>query len=471
MAAFDAAAYKAAVIVPLARNQSRALQQALSEMKDSAAKRPASFDLAFLYQIAPGMTDADIATRLNDVEKCWNKEVGSRDPKRKTAAGFVRQMHDLLERRSPDFATQKWWAESIAEKQQAKLGVITQLAQILKTSPYAGLKCITADRLARVAANDAAFSSLDGNDLGAAAKEAGLTVVEPVDIPTDPGIAHYSALIAKLNEATDPSIIHAVFFNDVPASYSILGRSEGGRPFLLNAGARRLDAITTAAARDANNKGHGPEVTARHKVLNALVNAAAKGVDLDALVVYHLADEAKRRSQGGLLQIAYQYLLSIGLDGTDAARIVLSVDTAAEAKNVVTADEVRALLADGALREAETALVEFRSKAADEAKAEGEQLRTALNDQRTKVEQLRAAAAVATGNNDIPGARAKLLEAVRLDRGKRRTCTRSRQSPTGIAYQCRRGSAARRRPGAHSGARVLAGRPGLGRRYSLPSGA
>jgi len=438
MAAFDAVAYKADVIVPVARNQSRALQQALAEMKDSAAKRPASFDLAFLYQIGPGMADADIASRLNAVKVCWNNEaVKSRDPKRKAAAAFVRQLHDLLEGRNPDFTTQKWWAESIAQKQRAKLGVITQLAEILKTSPYAGLKCITADRLASVAANDAAFSSLDGNDLAAAAEGAGLTVVEPVDIPTDPGIANYSALIAKLNEATDPTIVHAVFFDDVPASYSILGRGEDGRPFLLDADARRLDATTTAAARDANNKGYGPEVTARGKVLDALANAAAKGVDLDALVVYHLADEAKQRSQGGLLQIAYQYLLSIGLEGTDAARIVLSLDTAAEAKNVVTADEVRALLADGALREAETALVKFQSKAADEAKAEVEQLRTALNDQRTKVEQLRAAAAVATGNNDIPGARAKLLEAVRLDRENeglaRDLASLPPESPTNVA--------------------------------------
>lgn len=420
MAAFDAAAYKTNVIVPTARIHSRALQQALTEMKDPAAARPASFDLGFLYQITAAMTDTEIAAQLNAVEVCWNNEfVKTRDPKRRAAAGFVRQLHELLEKRNSDFGTQKWWADSIAQKHQAKHGVISKLAEVLRHSPYAGLKCITGERLASVAANDAAFSSFDGNDLGAAAQLAGLTVVEPVDIPADPGIGNYSALIAKLNEATDSTIVHAVFFNDVPASYSILGRGEGGKPFLLKADARRLDAATTAAARDANTRGYGPEVTARGKVLSPLADAAARGVDLNVLVVYHLADEARRKCQGGVLEIAYQALVATGLNAIDAARIVLSLDTALEAKPTVTADAVRALLADGSLADADEALRQLAVTADDQDMQklkDVHELRDALNSQRAKVEKLRAAAATAVRRNDIATARAALLDAVRLDR-------------------------------------------------------
>lgn len=304
MSSFDQSTYKTDVIVPLARTQARALQQAVAEMKDPSTKRPSSLDLVFLYQITPTMADSDIVGRLNDVEVCWNNEfVKTRDPKRKSAAQFVRQLHELLEKRNPDLATQKWWAESVSEKQQAKLGVISKLADLLRHSPYAGLQAITPERLSSVAANDPAFSAFDETDLFTAATGAGLSVVDPVDIPPNPGVANYSALVEKLAEATDPTFVHAVFFNQPPASFAILGAGEGGRPFLLKAGGLRLDGATVIAAHAASGKGHGIEATARGKVLLPLKTAAAAGVDLHDLVVYHLADAARHRCRGGLLRL------------------------------------------------------------------------------------------------------------------------------------------------------------------------
>lgn len=418
MAGFDAAAYKTDVLIPTARTHARALQQALAEMKDPATVRPSSFDLTFLYQMTSGMNDADIAQQLNDVEIAWNNEfVKTKDPRRKSAAGFVRQLHELLEKRNPDLATGKWWAEALALKQQAKLGVIAKLADALKHSPYAGLKSVTNDYVASVAANDAAFSALDDGDLGAAASAAGLTVVEPIELPQEPGFGTYNAMIAKLNEATDPTIVHAVFFAKLPASFSVLAKGANLKSFVVDADGRKLDTAAINEARDALSKSHGVEATARSKVISGLVEAASKGVDLDALVVYHLVDEAKRKCGGGILQMAYQALVDTGLVAADAARIVLSLDVGAEAKTMVTADAVRALLADGDLGAVAEALAQLESIASDDAaRAEAQTLRTALNGQRAKVEQFRSTAAEAIRGNDIRAARAALLDAALLDR-------------------------------------------------------
>lgn len=330
----------------------------------------------------------------------------------------MRQLHELLEKRNPDLATQKWWAESVSEKQQAKLGVISKLADLLRHSPYAGLQAITPERLSSVAANDPAFSAFDETDLFTAATGAGLSVVDPVDIPPNPGVANYSALVEKLAEATDPTFVHAVFFNQPPASFAILGAGEGGRPFLLKAGGLRLDGATVIAAHAASGKGHGIEATARGKVLLPLKTAAAAGVDLHDLVVYHLADAARHRCRGGLLQAAYQHLVDVGLSAPDAARIILSLDLATEARPLVSADTIRALLAEGSLVAAEEALKQLTATVGDDhdRQKDAVALRTALDGQRARAEQLRLTAASAIRTSDIPAARTALLDAVRLDR-------------------------------------------------------
>lgn len=416
---FDAATYRSEVLLPTARQHARALQQALTEMKASTTTRPSSFDLQFLYQITSAMTDAEIATQLNDVEVCWNKEyIKTKDPKRKAAAGFVRQMHELLEKRNSDFATQKWWADSIAQKERAKLGIITKLAEVLNHSPYAGLKHITSERLASIATNDAYFSSFTDGDLRAAATAANLKVVEPVDLPDDPGIDNYSALIGDLGRAADPTIVHAVFFSKVPSSFSVLSGEEGGRPFKVKADGRVLDAATAAAARDANNASGTDEATARNKVLSSLATAAAKGTDLNTVVIYHLADEARHKCRGGVLQMAFQSLTDVGLAETDAARIVLSVDVGGVAKTAVTADAVRALLADGRLDAASHALSQLMATVGEDKarKEDAAALQTLVTQQRARIEELRAAAATAIRGNDIAKARTALLNAVTLDR-------------------------------------------------------
>ncbi|MGA5464334.1 hypothetical protein [Mycobacterium sp. NPDC050041] len=427
MVALDPKVYKDDVIMPMARKYDRALREALSEMKVPGTRRPSALDLTFVYQVTPGMSDADIAARIKDVELQWNNEYQkTRNPKIRAAADFVRQLHELLHKNNvdvttnkTDFITEKWWSKSMAEKQTAKLGTISKLASVLEHSPYAGLKYITPERIAVIAGNDASFSVLAESDLEAAAKEAGLTVVAPVALPADSGIATYDSLVGALDDATDGTIVHAVFFVNPPTSFNILGSGADGTPFGLSvAGGLRLDASSTGAALVASTKSASREATARTRALSMLKEAAARGADLDALAVFHLADIARRKSEGGILQIAYLALMDTGLDPVEAARIVLSVKTGTETRGVaITPELVHANLAEGALDAAEAALLKLEAIVKDDqGKAETEAVRAAFEAQRARVQQLRDSAASAIRANDIAAARAALDAALRLDR-------------------------------------------------------
>lgn len=121
---------------------------------------------------------------------------------------------------------------------------------------------------------------------------------------------------------------------------------------------------------------------------------------------------------GRLAQAAYQHLVDVGLSAPDAARIILSLDLATEARPLVSADTIRALLAEGSLVAAEEALKQLTATVGDDhdRQKDAVALRTALDGQRARAEQLRLTAASAIRTSDIPAARTALLDAVRLDR-------------------------------------------------------
>lgn len=417
MITFDSAKYKTEVVKPISSSKyAKVLADALAEMKRPDVSRPSALDLAFLYQVTPSIPDAELSAWLNNVLKCWNNEFQkTKNAQAKQAADRVRQLHELLVRKNPQFTTQTWWSASLAEKKMAAQAIIAKLSAALGHTSYAALGSITDDRLSAIAASDGSFAALDASDRISAAAKAGINVVKAAEIPDDSGLGvnAYAQLKSALADAVQPSIVHAVFAKNPPPAFGLLDNSETGKPLRFKAaGFPALDLVRVVAALGETDKSSAPDVTARGRALSSLKSAAEKGADLSTVALFHLADQAAQMCSSGVLHLAYEHLVSIGLNKTDAARIVLSIDTATEARVKDTPESVRALLADGALQDASDALTRLESTAHPDAAA----IRVEFTTQRAKVDELRRAAAASTRRMDIPSARAALTEAIRLDR-------------------------------------------------------
>jgi hypothetical protein len=297
-------------------------------------------DLLERYAITLPATNEQIAAQVKAVRAFWNQHANGNARFAKTAKWCKDRDGELKARLGGQLETIAWWQQrAAAEAKQAEAAV--QRLTVSLREDYASLGAVTAR-------NAAAYGSLQGLSAEhaiSAARQAGLIVVdEKVQLPEQPPIntVQFNNLTQKLREAqvkTIPELLH-------PGSgtFKIVERYAcTGKPAL------RLDKEAISEQKEATGKAINPVTTAKGEALATLSNALGGGVNLDAVALCHLVDLVKNAPPPA----AKRELAGLGVEATDAAIIAALLDGRQKATQVNLADQVRKLLADGQLKEAE----------------------------------------------------------------------------------------------------------------------
>ena len=298
-------------------------------------------DLLERYAITLPATDAEVAAQLKAVRAYWNQHANGNARISKTAKWCRDRDTELKAKHGGQLETAAWWqAAAAAEAQKAQAAIQALTASLAED--YEKLGAVTA-------ANAAAYGSRQGLPAAQAiqaARQAGLLVIdEKVQLPDQPPInpVQFASLVQNLKDAqvkTIPELLHPR-----SGTFAIVERYHcAGNPGL------RLDQEAIKQQKEAAGKAITAANTARGEALAKLSNALNGGVDLDTVALYHLAELVKDAPATA----AKRELMACGVQETDAKIIAALLDGRQKATQINRADQVRSLLAEGQLREAES---------------------------------------------------------------------------------------------------------------------
>jgi hypothetical protein len=294
----------------------------------------------YAVTLSRATTDAEVRDHLKAVRAYWNQHANGNARISRTAKWCRDRDAELKGTHGDALETAAWWQQAAAaEAQKAQAAAAALTASLAED--YGKLGAVTA-------ANAAAYGSRQGLPAAQAiqaARQAGLLVVdEKVQLPDQPPInaTQFGNLVQNLKESqvkTIPELLHPG-----SGSFRIVERYNcTGNPAL------RLDEVAIRQQKEAAGKAINAANTAKGEALAKLSNALGSGVDLDVVALYHLAELVKDAPATA----AKRELMGLGVEATDAAIIAALLDGRQKATQVNRADQVRSLLADGQLREAE----------------------------------------------------------------------------------------------------------------------
>lgn len=285
--------------------------------------------------------DDEVRDHLKAVRAYWNQHANGNARISKTAKWCRDRDAELKSQHGDKLETASWWQQAAAAEAHKAQAAIQALTASL-AEDYGKLGAVTA-------ANAAAYGSRQGLSAARsvqAARQAGLLVVdEKVKLPDQPPInsTQFNNLVQNLREGqvkTIPELLHPG-----SGSFAIVERYNcTANPAL------RLDEAAIRQQKAAAGKSITAVNTAKGEALAKLSNALGSGVDLDVVALYHLVELVKDVPPAA----AKRELMGFGVEATDAAIIAALLDGRQKATQVNRADQVRSLLADGQLREAES---------------------------------------------------------------------------------------------------------------------
>jgi hypothetical protein len=376
---FDLKAYEDGVLKPLRRR--------MPNLPD---------DLVARYAVEPGADPGALRERVEAVVRLWTKHAMRQGPMGLLCTQLVREHTEMLARgddpRSPQF-----WTRWTGEREHRVGGLIDEVVATL-TASFGPVGVLTGGQLRATAA---AHGALGDADLDRACAEAGLRVVEPVDLPTTAGMrAPFTSLgeaLAAAGVATVPALLHP----DVE-TFGLLGG-------FTAPGGRALDrAAATARARDLETQRDSPTVRAQKEAVGILVSEADAGTDLATVALFHLLTEVRaQRAEGAQPLALFRSLTRRGLVPEEAALVAVTVGTEGGVAAHDPRSEVDDLLAEGRLVAAERVAAALPAP-------EGDPAREAVARRRRQVDDLRerARADQRAGRDEEAGTR--LREALRL---------------------------------------------------------
>lgn len=384
---FDAAAYRKQVLAPYKNARQSMLAAALRELKqDETRKLPSSLDLAELYAITPGMSDADVASRLAEIVDVFNK--GMSNAVLKSVAPNLIELNKLLVGRNSDIATAAFWiriGQARAEQDRAALGEFG--AGVVEL--FRGLGVVNKGKLRQLAKAAGIPESIGDGELAEAVRKAGVQVAADF-VP--PSVAVPTAITSELRKTSYRSLVSAIFLDSEPSSFKIVDGFASEPP-----GQRLTLDLVRRSREETDKRGQSDENDAAQKILGALLGAARSDAELHTLVLAHFVEVGKQLAESPLQSLALKEFVGRGLDRTDAARILLLFSGGAREAGL---PEVHAKIQEGALREARRI---FDAQSAAAAGSETDALskaRAALESAEQKLAELRAKAkaAVESGN-------------------------------------------------------------------------
>ena len=363
MTRFDPADYEARVVRPL---------RGLAQLPD---------DLITRYAIDLRMNDGQVADRVRQVRAYWAKKARFDTNVGMVCKAFIRA-HDELEAEHGDLlSTIHWWQQREEQRSTAHRPEIDQLAATLRAA-FGDIGMITSNQLR---AEATAHPDLVGSECEEAARAAGLAVIESDQLPELPrrsGLPHnsYATLRQRIIDArlrTVPALLI-----DNLESFRIIGQFSATPP-----NPDGLSAKSIAAARERINRAADtPTNRVIKEAIGLLETAAAQGVDLHTLALFHLLDQVRAsRAQGVQPSSLLRQLLHAGLERNEAGKIVTSLLADGPTTTVDPLEGVKQLLTDGQLMAAQKASAALTGEGADG-------VRDLVQQQTERVEQLRTAA-------------------------------------------------------------------------------
>jgi hypothetical protein len=364
------------------------------------------------------MDRAAIEQRLRKVRTYWNQKAGG--PAAQAATRVCQRLLAADEEFKRVAGTKMldpaWWEQQAVQHGERAKTAITDLVRDLRDS-YGGTGRITRGQLAAIVTHHQ--SSLNQGQIDQAVRQATLTVVDPIELPTGSGMDRtaYRTLIENLAIAGVPTIVQ-LLHPDLRQPFRLTGGfAVPGRPEL----ALTPDTVT-AQTKAANTTADSPVVRARKAALAALRTAASQGQDLTTLALFQVAEQLRQgRSDGLADRLLVRTAVELGLAAEDAELLVLSLPATTTAP-VSAATQVRDLLGRGELRAAAQRLAAVPAGDSDR-----EAIRQEIADAENRLAELLTEADRAAAGDREEQAEQLLRRAVALATDDEPTATRLRR--------------------------------------------
>lgn len=296
-------------------------------------------DLMVRYAITLPASDAEIAAQVKGVRTYWNRACRGKSMTAQVARMCRADDERLRAEHGDAMLTRAWWDDRRSERQSAAKKSIAQLAAELKRR-YGKLGVVPGGLVERFADQ----LGLTSGQAAQAMKQARVTPVNDVTLPSSEPIATFGSLLKAMSEcgaSSVPDLVHPG-----AGEFRVVARYE-----CLADPVKRLDAVALEQQiAEADKRAVSATEDARRDALKIMRRALKDGVDLRDLALYHLV--ALAREPAGLsADLAVESLVAAGLDKRDAAIIAVLLSERGAAGPTGTA-RVSQLIETGRLREA-----------------------------------------------------------------------------------------------------------------------
>lgn len=386
---FEAAEYRNRILIPFKGPRLPALQRAVRELKaDPTANTPSDLDLVALYEIEPQMNDGQVAARIREISDVFAK--CSSSAALRTIAPNLIELDNALRSRNPDFSTGAFWRNELTGREERGRAQLAAFASVA-ASELAALGVVTVSRLRQLATGAGVPATMPDAELAEVVGGQGIKVFPDLTVPP---IEVLTSIAKELAKTTFPSLVGAIFLEDPPQAFSVIG----GFRTASRAGVGLADVRAAAALTD--RRGASNENDGAKKVLNAVLSQVKTDAELEAFLLAYFVDLGRGYAQSSvLIGIALNKLTDTGLDREDAARI-LSLFAAGSISTGFP--DVLVLVQEGSLKGARRLFDSLAADAGESASDLMTKARAGLETAEQRLASLRAAAksAVEAGNTE-----------------------------------------------------------------------
>lgn len=344
---FDQKSYRDTVLLPLQKSapQRSAIAETLRGINDakdnaSASEALTRTDVAAIFAITPGMSDADLAAHLKSLEMFLNKGMPP-------VSKLLGQLLKAIKTKTGDrFATAQLWDGLTSAAAAANQQKLASFATAVKQDRMLGV--ITPDQLRTAASSHGLPASMSASELSSAVGSQGVQVCADFETPK------VSLAAAPLKKELHPefrTILDVVLLHDKggrPTDIQVIDELSATTPGL---GRRPVGLTDIQKSKVAANTRSDDATESAKKTLNAIQTQCVGDGDLRKLVLgwfLDLADELLRK-QGLMLLPALEALKGSGLADLDARRILSKATTAPSGPDL---NSVTGLVASGDLQAA-----------------------------------------------------------------------------------------------------------------------
>lgn len=343
---FDAKSYRDTVVLPLQKNTAQQsvvaeVVRGINDADDDGALSAAltRTDIAALFAVTPGMSDADLAQHLKSVEMFLNKGMPA-------VSKVLAQLLRAVKQRVADSSSSEFWnrlmtaaAASGQEKLQAFGAAVRQQEM---------LGIISTDRLRKAASAYGLPGSASDKELAEAVGAHGVQVCPDFEAPR---VSLASAPLKKDLHMAFRSIVDVVLLHDKETPRATGIQVIDRLSFEGATGRRTITLTDVEKSKTAANTKSDDSTESAKKTLNAISQKCTTDSDLQHLALAWFLDLADSlvRKQGLMLVPALDSLVNRGLTDLDAKRVLSKATSTSSGPDLT---DVRDLIATGELQSA-----------------------------------------------------------------------------------------------------------------------